>query len=103
MCAGSPACCFKSFTRSAFDVLSAGPRLKSIVAKRQKRNVTARTAASGFIFNTIEKFIEVKSVLSEARRRLNLQFSRAAACIGRLQAGETLRKHRQSRLRGSDR
>ena len=69
MCAGSPACCFRSLTRSAFDALSAGPRLNNIVAKRQKRNVTARTEASGFIFNTIEKFIEVKSVLSEWRSR----------------------------------
>ena len=58
MRAGSPTCCLRSFTRSALVAFMAGPRLKSIVARRQNKNVAASTVASGRNFTTIEKLVE---------------------------------------------
>ena len=56
--AGSPTCCFKSFTRSALVASSAGPRLKSIVARRENKNVTASTAKSGRNLMMTEKLTD---------------------------------------------
>ncbi len=72
-CAGSPTCCFKSFTKSARDAFRAGPRLKRRVATRQIRKVTVRTVASGRNRTTMEKFIEPKRLPNDPRRRLLLQ------------------------------
>ena len=58
MRAGSPTCCLRSLTRSALVAFMAGPRLKSIVARRQNKNVAASTVASGRNFTTIEKLVE---------------------------------------------
>ena len=56
--AGSPTCCLRSLTRSAFVAFNAGPRLKSMVATRQNRKVIVSTAASGRSLTTSEKLVE---------------------------------------------
>ena len=68
--AGSPTCCFKSLTRSARVALSAGPRLNSSVARRQNKNVTVSTAASGERSTMNEKFTLLSKAASEWSRRL---------------------------------
>ena len=75
--AGSPTCCFKSFTRSARVAFNAGPRLKSNVAQRQRKKVTASTVASGCRFRTNEKFNEPSRPAKERRRRSLHQMLRA--------------------------
>ena len=62
--AGSPTCCFRSLTKSARVAFNAGPRLKSNVASRQNRNVTARTRRQDARSTTKEKFIEPRSAPS---------------------------------------
>ena len=67
--AGSPTCCFKSFTRSVFVAFKAGPRLKSNVASRQTRKVALRTVTLGWRSATKLKLSEPSMRPSECNMR----------------------------------
>src|SRR6476620_1229798 len=76
--AGSPTCCFKSLTKSAFVALRAGPKLKRTVAIKQKRKVTA----------TIEKF----GLKSSTKEKLKLLLNREPSEWSRKLLDHTLRR-----------
>ena len=64
---------FSSLTMSVRADFSAGPRLKSSVARRQKPKVTASTTASGRKSAVSEKFIDPSRVVNERSRSVLAQ------------------------------